>query len=120
MLAAFHIAGFEAWDVNMRDLLLSSEQPGAISLDGFRGIAWVGGFSYADVNDSAKGWAGAIRFNEKLLCQFEVRSFAHTIFSHKQPHNHVILTSLFFVRIAHRAFVRVLIRLALVFVMGVN
>jgi phosphoribosylformylglycinamidine (FGAM) synthase-like amidotransferase family enzyme len=31
-----------------------------------------GGFSYADVLDSAKGWAATIRFNEKLLKQFQV------------------------------------------------
>jgi hypothetical protein len=31
----------------------------------------VGGFSYADVLDSAKGWAGTIRFNERVLKQFQ-------------------------------------------------
>jgi phosphoribosylformylglycinamidine synthase len=31
----------------------------------------VGGFSYADTLDSAKGWAGTIRFNDNLLQQFE-------------------------------------------------
>lgn len=31
---------------------------------------FVGGFSYADVLDSAKGWAGTIRFNDDLLKQF--------------------------------------------------
>ena len=41
------------------------------TLDDFRGIAFVGGFSYADVLDSAKGWAGVIRFNKKLSEQFE-------------------------------------------------
>ncbi|KAK9103965.1 hypothetical protein Scep_020809 [Stephania cephalantha] len=66
MSAAFHAAGFEPWDVTMSDLL-----NGAISLDGFRGIAFVGGFSYADVLDSAKGWAASIRFNQPLLNQFQ-------------------------------------------------
>ena len=56
----------EPWDVNMKDLL-----SGAIDVGKFRGIVFCGGFSYADVNDSAKGWAGVIRFNEKLLNQFE-------------------------------------------------
>jgi phosphoribosylformylglycinamidine synthase len=65
MLSAFHSAGFEAWDVNMRDLLDKS-----ISLDIFKGIVFCGGFSYADVNDSAKGWAGVIKFNQDLLIQF--------------------------------------------------
>ncbi len=31
----------------------------------------MGGFSYADVLDSAKGWAGVIRFNEGLREQFQ-------------------------------------------------
>ena len=65
MLSAFYAAGFDAWDVNMRDLL-----DGYITLDSFKGIIFSGGFSYADVNDSAKGWAGVIKFNERLLAQF--------------------------------------------------
>lgn len=65
MCAAFHTAGFEVWDVNMHDLL-----SGAVTLNAFRGVAFCGGFSYADVNDSAKGWAGSILFNPLLLAQF--------------------------------------------------
>ena len=38
------------WDVNGHDLC-----GGALSLDRFRGVAFVGGFSYADVLGSAKG-----------------------------------------------------------------
>ncbi|XP_052189982.1 probable phosphoribosylformylglycinamidine synthase, chloroplastic/mitochondrial [Diospyros lotus] len=66
MSAAFFAAGFEPWDVTMSDLL-----SGAISLHDFRGIVFVGGFSYADVLDSAKGWAASIRFNQPLLKQFQ-------------------------------------------------
>ncbi|XLU27026.1 hypothetical protein S245_063092, partial [Arachis hypogaea] len=66
MAAAFHAAGFEPWDVTMSDLL-----NGASSLQEFRGIVFVGGFSYADVLDSAKGWAASIRFNESVLKQFQ-------------------------------------------------
>jgi phosphoribosylformylglycinamidine synthase len=66
MASAFHQAGFEAWDVAMSDLL-----EGRIRLDGFRGVAFPGGFAYADVLDSAKGWAGVIRFNPGLLQQFQ-------------------------------------------------
>jgi phosphoribosylformylglycinamidine synthase len=66
MAAAFYSAGFDPWDVTMSDLL-----SGRITLDRFRGVALVGGFSYADVMDSAKGWAGAIRFNKNLSEQFE-------------------------------------------------
>jgi phosphoribosylformylglycinamidine synthase len=66
MASAFHMAGFEVWDVTMSDL-----RAGRVKLDGFRGLAFVGGFSYADVLDSAKGWAGGIRFNEGLQRQFD-------------------------------------------------
>ena len=66
MASAFHLAGFESWDVTMSDLL-----SGSVQLSSFRGVAFVGGFSYADVLDSAKGWAGVIRFNPELWEQFE-------------------------------------------------
>ncbi|CAN6802082.1 unnamed protein product [Brassica oleracea] len=66
MSAAFYAASFEPWDVTVSDLLA-----GAITLDQFRGIVFVGGFSYADVLDSAKGWAASIRFNSPLLSQFQ-------------------------------------------------
>jgi len=66
MSSAFHSAGFEPWDVTMTDLL-----SGRIDLAGFRGLAAVGGFSYADVPESAKGWAATIRFNEQLQAQFQ-------------------------------------------------
>jgi phosphoribosylformylglycinamidine synthase len=66
MASAFYKAGFEVWDITMTDLL-----EGKTTLDNFRGIAFVGGFSYADVLDSAKGWAGGIRFNKKLYEQFQ-------------------------------------------------
>ncbi len=66
MTSAFFTAGFEPWDVTMSDLLT-----GAVSLAGFRGVVFVGGFSYADVLDSAKGWAGIIRLNPKLCEMFD-------------------------------------------------
>jgi phosphoribosylformylglycinamidine synthase len=66
MTSAFYQAGFDVWDITMTDLL-----EGRTDLDDFRGIVFVGGFSYADVLDSAKGWAGAIRFSKKLSEQFE-------------------------------------------------
>ena len=49
--AAMYAAGFEPWDVHVRDLL-----SGRITLEGFRGIVFVGRFSYADVLESARGW----------------------------------------------------------------
>jgi phosphoribosylformylglycinamidine synthase len=65
MTSAFYHAGFETWDVTMTDFLEKR-----ISLRDFRGIAFVGGFSYADVLDSAKGWAGVIQFNRDIWEEF--------------------------------------------------
>lgn len=66
MTSAFYLAGLEPWDVTMTDLLNEH-----VRLSDFRGVVFVGGFSYADVLDSAKGWAGAIRFNRGLWHQFQ-------------------------------------------------
>jgi phosphoribosylformylglycinamidine synthase len=66
MASAFYMAGFEVWDVAMTDLL-----SGTATLDDFKGAVFVGGFSYADVLDSAKGWAGTIRFNPRLKDMFD-------------------------------------------------
>jgi phosphoribosylformylglycinamidine synthase len=66
MTSAFFLSGFEPWDVAMSDLLSDR-----IRLEGFQGVAFVGGFSYADVLDSAKGWAGVIRFHPELAEQFD-------------------------------------------------
>ena len=66
MLSAFLSAGFESWDVTVSDLV-----NGKVTLDDFRGIVFVGGFSYADVLDSGKGWAGVIKFNDNVFQQFE-------------------------------------------------
>ncbi len=66
MTSAFYQAGFRPWDITMTDLI-----SGDITLDRFRGLVAVGGFSYADVPESAKGWAAVIRFNERLRRMFE-------------------------------------------------
>jgi phosphoribosylformylglycinamidine synthase len=66
MASAFFLAGFEPWDVTVTDLL-----EGRVTLDRFRGAVFVGGFSYADVLDSAKGWAASLRFNKKMWDQLE-------------------------------------------------
>lgn len=65
MAASFHLAGFEAHDVHMSDLL-----EGRASLQQFRGAAFVGGFSFADTLDSAKGWASSVLFSPALAAQF--------------------------------------------------
>ena len=65
LAAAFGAAGFEAWDITMTDLMA-----GAVGLEDFQLLAFPGGFAFADVLDSAKGWASVIRHNERLSEQF--------------------------------------------------
>ena len=66
MCSAFHLAGCEPWDVAVADLA-----SGSLDLDRFRGVAFVGGFSFADTLDSAKGWAGSIKYHSTLRPLFE-------------------------------------------------
>ncbi len=66
MQAACFAGGLSPWDVTMSDFL-----DGRIDLDGFQGIVFAGGFSYMDVFDSAKGWAGTILFNDELRKMFD-------------------------------------------------
>ncbi|OQR91841.1 phosphoribosylformylglycinamidine synthase [Achlya hypogyna] len=67
MSSAFYLAGFEVWDVTMKDLVA-----GKVALDErFRGVAFVGGFSFADVLGSAKGWAGVVKYHPNVLAQFK-------------------------------------------------
>jgi phosphoribosylformylglycinamidine synthase len=75
MTSAFYHAGFSPWDVTMNDLI-----SGRITLNRFRGLVSVGGFSYADVPESAKGWAAAIRFNEKEDVRRFLSSIRHLFF----------------------------------------
>ena len=65
MISAFYQAGFKPWDITMTDLIENR-----ITLDKFKGLIAVGGFSYADVPESAKGWASTIRFNGRLKEMF--------------------------------------------------
>ena len=44
MAAAFTAAGFEAWDICVRDL---AAEDSTVALDSFRGVVFVGGFSFA-------------------------------------------------------------------------
>ncbi len=67
MAASLILAGFdEPWDFTVSDLV-----SGKITLEDFRGVVFPGGFTYGDVLDSAKGWAGTIRFNPKAAEQLE-------------------------------------------------
>lgn len=60
MAWALYMAGFNVKDVHTTDLTSGRE-----TLDDVKLIVFVGGFSNADVLGSAKGWAGALHFNEK-------------------------------------------------------
>lgn len=57
---ALYLAGFDVKDVHMTDLISGRE-----TLEDVRFIGAVGGFSNSDVLGSAKGWAGAFKYNEK-------------------------------------------------------
>jgi phosphoribosylformylglycinamidine synthase len=60
MANAMFLAGFDVKDVHMTDLISGRE-----TLDDIQFIGAVGGFSNSDVLGSAKGWAGAFKYNEK-------------------------------------------------------
>ncbi len=60
MAYALWLAGFDVKDVHMTDLISGRE-----TLEEIQMIVFVGGFSNSDVLGSAKGWAGAFRYNEK-------------------------------------------------------
>lgn len=57
---ALYLAGFDVKDVHMTDLVSGRE-----NLEDVNMIVFVGGFSNSDVLGSAKGWAGAFKYNEK-------------------------------------------------------
>ena len=66
MAAAYTLAGFEAVDVHMQDLL-----DGNIDLSLFNGLAACGGFSYGDVLGAGGGWSKTILNNFLVKDQFE-------------------------------------------------
>ena len=59
MANAMYLAGFDVKDVHMTDLISGRE-----TLEDIQFLGAVGGFSNSDVLGSAKGWAGAIKYNE--------------------------------------------------------
>lgn len=78
MIASLIMAGFEVFDVTVTDLNNSSHKA---SLNSFDGLVFPGGFSYADVFGSGRGWAASLIFNHnirKQLTQFRRR---HKTFS---------------------------------------
>ena len=60
MANAMYLAGFDVKDVHMTDLISGRE-----TLEDIQFIGAVGGFSNSDVLGSAKGWAGAFKYNDK-------------------------------------------------------
>ena len=66
MAYALYLAGFDVKDVHMTDLISGRETLEDISM-----IVFVGGFSNSDVLGSAKGWAGAFKYNEKARIALE-------------------------------------------------
>jgi phosphoribosylformylglycinamidine synthase len=65
MAFAFRAAGFDPIDVMMTDIL------DGYSLDGFRGLAACGGFSYGDVLGAGQGWAKSILMHDNACKTFE-------------------------------------------------
>lgn len=65
MAFAFHLAGFEAVDVHMTDII-----SGKVSLKDFVGIAACGGFSYGDVLGAGAGWAKSILLHPHARSEF--------------------------------------------------
>ncbi len=59
MANAMYLAGFDVKDVHMTDLISGRE-----TLEDIQFLGAVGGFSNSDVLGSAKGWAGAIKYND--------------------------------------------------------
>lgn len=60
MAWSLYLAGFDVKDVHMTDLATGREDLSDVDF-----IVYCGGFSNSDVLGSAKGWAGAFKYNEK-------------------------------------------------------
>ncbi len=66
MAYMLYLAGMDVKDVHMTDLISGRE-----TLEDINMIVFVGGFSNSDVLGSAKGWAGAFKYNEKARIALE-------------------------------------------------
>ncbi|MDO4897384.1 MAG: phosphoribosylformylglycinamidine synthase [Moraxella sp.] len=65
MGAGFVMAGFDAIDVHMSDLMR-----GRVDLRDFEGLVACGGFSYGDVLGAGSGWANSVLHHDKLSMMF--------------------------------------------------
>lgn len=66
MAYALYLAGFDVKDIHTTDLTSGKEDLSDVNM-----IVFVGGFSNSDVLGSAKGWAGALLYNEKARTAIE-------------------------------------------------
>ena len=66
MAYSLYLAGMDVKDVHMTDLISGREDLSDVNM-----IVFVGGFSNSDVLGSAKGWAGAFKYNEKARIALE-------------------------------------------------
>lgn len=66
MAYSLYLAGFDVKDVHTTDLMSGRE-----TLDDVNMIVFCGGFSNSDVLGSAKGWAGAFRWNDTAKATLE-------------------------------------------------
>ena len=67
MMASLFQAGFEVVEVTVTDILGERQ----LNLESFRGLIFPGGFSFADVLGSARGWAASLKFNQSVSQQLE-------------------------------------------------
>ena len=63
----FDLAGFDAFDVHMSDLV-----SGRHRLEDFQVLVACGGFSYGDVLGAGVGWAKSVLFNARLAEAFSL------------------------------------------------
>ena len=66
MANALYLAGFDVKDVHTSDLMSGRE-----TLEDIQFLGAVGGFSNSDVLGSAKGWAGALKYNDNARTALE-------------------------------------------------
>jgi phosphoribosylformylglycinamidine synthase len=66
MAYSMYLSGMEVKDIHMTDLISGREDLSDINM-----IVFVGGFSNSDVLGSAKGWAGAFKYNERARIALE-------------------------------------------------
>jgi phosphoribosylformylglycinamidine synthase len=74
---------------------------GRQSLSSLREIAFAGGFSFADVLGSAKGWAAKFQFHSQLFEQFEEFNLRSDTFSIGNCNGCQLMTALELVPLPH-------------------